>query len=233
MIEALQQHANIEKIFLLKSASGEDVSQIRKLAKDQNITVSYVPQEKLDRFSKANHQGVIAIAGLITYQPLQGVIDLLVDKGETSLMVIADGITDTRNLGAIARSALCFGAQAIVVPSSNSAAITEESIKTSAGALEQLAICRVASIEQAIDILKMNGLQIVATSLKTTSDLSQLDMTVPLAIVMGSEDEGVGNYVIKTADHLVTIPMAENFDSLNVSVAAGIMLYECFKQRKK
>ncbi|MNU30945.1 putative TrmH family tRNA/rRNA methyltransferase [compost metagenome] len=232
LIEALNESTDIEKIFILKTATGDEIGTIKNLAKKRDIMVSYVPTEKLDRFTKVNHQGVVAIAGLITYQPLQGVIDLIVDKGETPLLVVLDGITDTRNMGAIARSAYGFGAHAIVVPSSNNAAITEDGIKTSAGALEKIAICRVASVQQAIDTLRLNGIIVIATSLQTETMLSDVDLKAPLAVVMGAEDTGVSSYVLKTADHLVKIPMSEHFDSLNVSVAAGIMMYETFKQRQ-
>jgi 23S rRNA (guanosine2251-2'-O)-methyltransferase len=233
LLEALQIGANIEKIFILQTATGDEITNIRKLAKDMDIAVSSVPQEKLNRFTMANHQGVVAIGGLIEYLPLQEVISQAVDKGETPLIVLLDGITDTRNLGAIARSAFCYGAHALVVPSSNNAAITEDGLKASAGALERIAICRMASVEQAIDVLHLNGIQIVATALQSSEPIHKVDLDMPLAIVMGSEDKGVSEYVLKTADHLVQIPMTGNFDSLNVSVAAGIMLYEVFRQQQK
>lgn len=232
LIEALKEAADIEKIFILKSATGEELSVIKNLARKLEITLSYVPSEKLDKFTQANHQGVVAIAGLIKYQPLQGIIDQVVDKGDVPLLVLLDGITDTRNLGAIARSAYSFGAHAIVVPNSNNAAITEEGIKTSAGALEKIPVCRVTSVQQAIDTLRLNGIQVVATTLETSTDLSSAPLHEPVAIVMGAEDSGVSPYVLKTADHLVKIPMGGGFDSLNVSVAAGIMLYQTFIQRK-
>jgi len=232
LIEALKQAADIEKIFILKSATGEELAVIKNLARQLDITLSFVPSEKLDKFTQANHQGVVAIAGLIKYQPLQGVIDQVVDAGNVPLFVLLDGITDTRNLGAIARSAFSFGAQALIIPSSNNAAVTEEGIKTSAGALEKLPVCRVASVQQAIDTLKLNGIQIVATTLETPREISEVPLNEPIAIVMGAEDTGVSPYVLKTADHLVKIPMSDQFDSLNVSVAAGIMLYQTFIQRK-
>lgn len=232
LLEALQNAVNIEKIFLLQTATGEEINAIKKIAREMNIALSLVPQEKLTRFTQANHQGVVAIAGLVEYQPLQEIISQAVDKGETPLVVLLDGITDTRNLGAIARSAHCYGAHALIVPSSNNAAITEEGIKASAGALEIIPVCRIASVEQAIDILHLNGIQVVATGLKGSATLSETDLTVPMAIVMGSEDKGVSEFVLKHADHLVRIPMAGNFDSLNVSVAAGIMLYEVQRQKE-
>lgn len=231
LLEALDNGVNLEKIFLLQTATGEEIGLIRKKSRELGIALSLVPQEKLNRFTQANHQGVVAIAGLIEYQPLQEIISQAVDKGETPLVVLLDGITDTRNLGAIARSAYCYGAHALVIPSSNNAAITEEGIKASAGALERLPVCRVPSVEQAVDVLHLNGIQVVATGLKGSDTLSATDLTVPLAVVMGSEDKGVGDFVLKHADHLVRIPMAGNFDSLNVSVAAGIILYEVQRQK--
>ncbi|MFT4061277.1 MAG: 23S rRNA (guanosine(2251)-2'-O)-methyltransferase RlmB [Edaphocola sp.] len=232
LLEALEAGSNIEKIFVLQNAGGEEINSIRKLAKEANIAVSSVPPEKLQRFTQANHQGVVAIAGLVAYQPLQEVISMAVDKGETPLVIVLDGITDTRNLGAMARSAHCYGAHALVIPASNSAAITEDSIKTSAGALEHLPVCRVASVEQAIDLLKLNGLLVAATALHDSTPISTADLTAPLAIVMGAEDKGVSNFVLKTADLLLRIPMAGNFDSLNVSVATGIVLYEVLRQKR-
>jgi len=231
LMEALQQGKNIEKIFLLQTATGEEIFFIRKKAKELNIALSLVPQEKLSRFTQANHQGVVAIAGLIEYQQLQDIISLAFDKGAVPLIIVADGITDTRNLGAIARTAYCYGAHALVFPTSNSAAITEESIKTSAGALEHLPVCRAASVQQAMDVLKLNGIKCIATALQTSGLISETDLKDPLAIIMGSEDKGVSDYVLKHADQLVHIPMSGNFDSLNVSVAAGIMLYETYRQR--
>lgn len=233
MIEALESGKSIEKIFILQGAIGAEIQQIRNLAKEQNIAVSFVPQPKLDRFTKSNTQGVVAIAGLIQYQSLQSVIDFIVGEGKVPLMVVLDGVTDTRNLGAIARSAFCFDADALVVPLSNSAAITEESVKTSAGALERIAICREPSIQQIMDVLHLNGIQTIATSLDTKTSIADIDLTIPTAIIMGAEDEGVSNYVNKTAQQLVRIPQSKNFDSLNVSVATGIMMYESFKQRMK
>lgn len=232
LIEALKEGAAIEKIFILQSATGEEVSQIRMQARDKNVAVSFVPVEKLDRLTKLNHQGVVAVAGLIEYRDLQDTIDMVIYNEQVPIIVVLDGITDTRNLGAIARSAYCYGAHALVVPISNNAAITEESIKTSAGALEKLPICRVASIQQAIDTIKANDIKTIVTALhKNATPIHEIDFKEPVAIILGSEDKGVSNFVIKTADHLVKIPMSDQFDSLNVSVASGIIFYEAFQQR--
>lgn len=231
LIEALNGGKNIEKIFVQQTATGDEINIIKKLAREQDIPVSLVPLEKLARFTQANHQGVVAIAGLIAYQSLQDIISQAFDNGEHPLILVLDGITDTRNLGAIGRSAWCYGAHALVVPTSNNAAITEEGIKTSAGALEHIPICRIASVQQAVDILKLNGIKIVATALQTSESISSSEMSGPLSIVLGAEDKGISDYVLKHADQLVRIPMSDKFDSLNVSVAAGIMLYEVHRQR--
>ena len=232
LIEALQSGTDIEKIFILNTATGEEIQQIRSLAKVLNITISYVPIEKLHRFTNSNHQGVVAIAGLITYQPLQEIISQIVDQGKSPLLLLLDGITDTRNLGAIARSAQCFGVDAIIIPSNNSAPITEDAIKTSAGALELLPICRVGSIEEAIQTLQLNGVLIYASSLKASTPLEDVDFSSPIAIVMGAEDKGVSNIILQKADVLFNIPMTDQFDSLNVAVASGITLYEAYKNRQ-
>lgn len=231
LLEAFQNATEIDKIFLLQTATGEEVSAIRRAAKERNIALSLVPAEKLSRLTRANHQGVVAIASLVSYQPLQEMISRAVDKGEAPLIVLLDGITDTRNLGAIARAAYCYGAHALVIPGANNAAITEEAVKTSAGALEHLAVCRVASVQQAMDTLQLNGIQTVASTLGSDTLLRNIDLSVPVALILGSEDKGVSAYVLKKSDHLARIPMAGNFDSLNVAVAAGILLYETFSQR--
>lgn len=231
LLEALAQGNSIEKIFILKTATGPELNEIKTLAKDSNIAVSMVPMEKLNKFTRVNHQGVIAIAGLIPYFRLQEVIDQVVGQGLSPLFVVLDGVTDTRNLGAIARSAYCFGAQGIVLPSSNSAAITEESIKTSAGALEHIAICKETSIEQIMDILRLNGIQTWAMDIQGQPLHESQEADAPLALIMGAEGKGISPYVIKTADRLVRIPQSRQFDSLNVSVAAGVILYEVFKSR--
>jgi 23S rRNA (guanosine2251-2'-O)-methyltransferase len=231
VIEALEAGKHIDKIFLLQSAEGNETQTIKKLCKERNIPLSYVPQEKLNRFTKANHQGIVALAALIEFLPLQDVIDQVVSNGETPFFIILDGVTDTRNLGAIARSAYCFGAHGLVIPISNNATITEDAVKTSAGALEKLLVSKVPSIQQAYDTLKLNGISIAATTLDHADYITKLDFTGPLAIVMGAEDKGVSPFASKHADHTIQIPMSKNFDSLNVAVASGVVCYEIYKQR--
>lgn len=232
VIEALEEGKFIDKVFMLQSAAGAETQVIKNYCKERNIPLSYVPQEKLGKFTKANHQGIVALAALIEFVPLQDLIDQVVANGEAPLFVILDGVTDTRNLGAIARSAYCFGAHGLIIPISNNAAVTEEAIKTSAGALEKLPVTKVASIQQAFDVLKMNGIAIAATTVENADYITKVDFSGPCAIVMGAEDKGVSSFVTKNADQLIQIPMSDQFDSLNVSVAAGIVCFEAYKQRK-
>lgn len=231
LLEALQQGTALEKIFILRSATGEEINQIKKLAKERNIPVSAVPVEKLNNLTKAQHQGVVAWAGLLDYIELQDAISHIVEQGETPLFVLLDGVTDVRNVGAIARTALCCGAQGLILPTSSSASLTEEAVKTSAGALRQILLCRTPSASQAIDILRLNGIQVLATQMKGSNAVYDATLTLPTCIVMGAEDTGIGNEVKKHADGFIHIPMAKKFDSLNVSVATGMILYEALRQR--
>lgn len=231
VVEALQTGQAVEKIFLLRTAHGEEVQEIRQLAHASNIPLSLVPEEKLNQLTKAQHQGVVAFGGLLSYTDLQAAIDFVVDKGETPLFLLLDGVTDVRNAGAIARTALCCGAQGIILPTSSSATLNEDAIKTSAGALTQLLLCRVPSTQQAMDVLQLNGIRILGTQMKSNTAVYEEDFTAPVCIVMGGEERGISKEVVKRADALIHIPMAGSFDSLNVSVAAGMVLYEAVKQR--
>jgi len=231
VLEALQQGTAIEKIFLLRSATGSEINEIRKLAKDNNIPLSQVPVEKLNHLTKAQHQGVVAWTSLLQYVDLQNAISHIVEQGQTPLLILLDGITDVRNVGAIARTALCCGAQGIILPTSSSASLTEEAIKTSAGALRKIMLCRIPSVPQAIDILRLNGIQVLGTQMQGSIPVYEANLSIPSCIVMGAEDTGISKDVIRHADQLIRIPMATDFDSLNVSVAAGMILYEAVRQR--
>jgi 23S rRNA (guanosine2251-2'-O)-methyltransferase len=231
LAEAMDAGRAIDKILLAKNAGGEMAATIRRLAKDRNIPVQVVPIEKLNSISRANHQGVIAFAALVQYLNLQQVIDHVVGQGQTPLFVLLDGVTDVRNIGAIARSALCCGAQALIIPDKGVGALNEEALKSSAGALEKLHVCRVNSLMKAVDELHLNGIRVFASEMKATSMLHQVDWKEPAAVVMGSEDKGVYPALMKICDEKFKIPMAGEFESLNVSVAAGMILYEAMKQR--
>jgi 23S rRNA (guanosine2251-2'-O)-methyltransferase len=231
LIEAMESGRAIDKILFLRNVSGESIGEIRKLAEKRGIPIQQVPVEKLLSITRANHQGVIALAAHFVYMDLQAVIDQVVSAGQIPLFILLDGITDVRNIGAIARSAVCCGAQAMIIPDKGIAALNEEALKSSAGALEKIHICRVSSLLKAIDSLHLNGILAFASSLQSEKKVYELDLDLPCCLMMGSEDKGLQPYLNKAADQHFAIPMAGNFDSFNVSVASGIILYEAMKKR--
>lgn len=231
VIEALRAGQQVDKILLFKNASGEAVNKIRQLAKDAAVPVQYVPNEKLNAITNTQHQGVIAFKTAVVYQSLQDVISFVNERGQVPLFLILDGVTDVRNIGAIARSAVCCGAQAIIIPDKGVGALNEDAVKTSAGALEQIHICRVNSLMKAVDELHLNGIRVFASEMTAKTKVFDLPMTEPCAIVMGGEEHGVFPALMKICDDSFRIPMASEFESLNVSVACGMILYEAMKQR--
>lgn len=233
MIEAILSGRAIDKILFQRNTNGESVGEIRKLAKQNNIPIQQVPPEKLFSITKANHQGVVAFAALVQYLDLQQVTDHVISEAQVPLFVMLDGITDVRNIGAIARSAVCCGAQAIIIPDKGVGALNEEAMKSSAGALEKINICRVSSLLKAVDTLHLNGIKVYTSEMNAAKKVFEIDFSEPCCLIMGSEDNGVQLYISKAADAHFSIPMKNNFDSLNVSVATGIILYEAMKQRMK
>lgn len=233
LIEALESGKAVDKIFMFKNISGDNVHLIRQLAKINQIPIQMVPVEKLNSFTRGNHQGVVALAAAVQYTDLQEVIDYIVARGEAPLLIILDGITDVRNIGAIARTALCCGAHGIIIPSKGVGALQEEAIKSSAGALEQLYLSRVGSLAHAVDTLHLNGIKVMASEMKASNKVYDIDFSVPCCIIMGNEEKGIQAFLSKSADEHFTIPITGNFDSYNVSVAAGIILYEAMKKRMK
>jgi 23S rRNA (guanosine2251-2'-O)-methyltransferase len=231
LVEAIAAGKTIDKILLQKNANGEISNQIRTLCKEHQIPMQFVPVEKLNSFTKANHQGVIAFTAIVNYLSLQQIIDFTVGNGETPLFLMLDGVTDVRNIGAIARTALCCGAQAIIIPDKGVGALNEEAMKSSAGALEHIHICRVTSLMKAIDELHLNGIKVFASEMTAEKKLYDLDLTEPCCMIMGGEEHGVYPAVMKICDELFHIPMVGKFESLNVSVATGMILYEAMKQR--
>ena len=231
LVEALQSGRVIDKILVQKNANGEVLSQIRALSKEYDVPMQMVPAEKLNFMTKANHQGVIALAALVVYKDLDSVLEEIEEKGEIPLMIMLDGITDVRNIGAIARSAFCCGAQAIIIPDKGVGALNEEAMKSSAGALEHIHIIRVNSLIKAVDTLREKGVSVYTSEMKAEKKIYELPLKEPCCIIMGNEERGVQPYLAKAADAYFSIPMATQFDSFNVSVAAGIILYETMKQR--
>jgi 23S rRNA (guanosine2251-2'-O)-methyltransferase len=229
--EALQQGKQLERIFLASPIHGESVDEIKRLAGIHEVPVNKVPVEKINSFNVSNHEGCVAVISKIQYQNLQETISFIIDKGETPLLLILDGITDIRNIGALARTAYCCGVHAIIIPEKGVGALNEDAITTSAGALEKIAICRVNSLMKAVDELHMNGIKVFASEMTAEKNLFNLKLNEPCSIVMGSEDKGIYGPLMRICDEQFKIPMKGNFESLNVSVAAGMILYEAMKQR--
>ncbi len=221
-----------EKILIQQGTRGDFEKTMRALTGERQIPLSFVPKEKLNRYShNNNHQGVLAFVAAIEYQKLENVLPHLYENGETPLFLLLDGITDVRNFGAIARSAVCTGVHAIVTPMKGSAQINAEAIKASAGTLSKIPVCREPSISGAIDYLQQSGVQIFASSLEGEPGLRDLDWKSPCAVVIGSEERGVNANFIGRADACFKIPQSNATDSFNASVATGIILYEAMLGR--
>ena len=232
VIEAIKAGRDVETIYVQRNLSNGLLLELKSVIHDTTIPVSTVPVEKLNRMSTKNHQGVIAVISPVSFQNIEDIIPVIYEKGEVPLILLLDGITDVRNMGAIARTAACAGVHAIVVPTKNSAQINADAIKTSAGALFSIPICRHNSLHKIAVFLQDSGLQIVACTEKTDDLIYVPDYTMPTAIVMGAEDQGISNDIMRIADHLAKIPMAGTIESLNVSVSAGVILYEAIRQRQ-
>ena len=231
VMDAIKNGKQLERIFLTTTVHGEDIEEIKNLALAHEIPINKVPVEKLNSFNVSNHEGCVAVISKIQYQNLQETISFMVEKGETPLLLLLDGITDIRNIGAIARTALCCGVNAIVIPEKGVGALNEDAIVTSAGALEKIAICRVNSLMKAVDEMHLNGIKVFASEMTAEKNIYDVHFTEPTAIVLGSEDKGIYPALMKICDDQFKIPMIGDFESLNVSVAAGMILYEVMKQR--
>jgi 23S rRNA (guanosine2251-2'-O)-methyltransferase len=231
VIEALRSGQNVEKLLLRREAGGDGIREIRTLAMERGIPWQPVPVEKLDRLTRTEHQGVIALLSAVEEQDLDEVITRAYEAGETPLIVALDSVTDVRNLGAIARSAECFGAHALLVPKQGTARLGSDAVKSSAGALMRKPVCRVSRLSDGLNRARTQGLRIVALSEKGTASVSGTDLRGPLVLVLGAEGEGLSESVLRMADELARIPMAGSIGSLNVSVAAGIALHAVLLQR--
>ena len=231
VIEAIDAGNTIDKIFLKNDTTGDLARELMRKAKEHAIPVQRVPVEKLNRLTRKNHQGAIAFISPVPYCDIEDVIAEKFDEGQVPFVIVLDGITDTRNFGAICRTADCAGATAVLIPERGSASITPEAVKTSAGALFHLPVCRCRNLLDTIRILKASGLSIVAASEKAKQDYTGADFKRPVAIVMGAEDVGISPQILRECDDIVFIPMLGNISSLNVSVAAGVMMYEAVRQR--
>ena len=231
VIEAIESGKQLERIYLQSNAGGATIDVIKNLAAAHLIPINKVPVEKLNSFNIDNHEGCVALISKIQYQDLQQVISFVVEKGDTPLFLILDGITDIRNIGGIARTAFCCGVHAIIIPDKGTGALNEDAILTSAGALEKIAVCRVPSLMKAVDQLHLNGIKVFASEMTAEKKLFEIDLKDPNAVILGSEDKGINAALMKISDEKFKIPMTGKFESLNVSVATGMILYEVMKQR--
>lgn len=232
VVEAIQAGKAVDKVFFQQGLRGELEKEIRHLTKAHDIPLQVVPKEKLNKLVRGNHQGVVAWLALVEYQDIENVLPLVFEKGETPLILLLDSITDVRNFGAICRSAECAGVHAVVFPQSGSAPANEDAMKASAGALARVRLCRVRSLFSTLEWLQQSGVQVLATGLTDRAEpIFKMDFTLPTAILLGAEDKGVHPKLLKMADQVTRIPQTTDFDSFNVSVAAGIVLYEAMRQR--
>ena len=231
VIRAIESGTQLDRIYLQNNLHGKAVQEIKSLALEHNIPVNKVPVEKLNGFNISNHQGIAAQIAKIRYQDLQQVISFVVERGQVPLFLLLDGITDIRNIGGIARTAFCCGVHALILPDKGVGALNEDAILTSAGALEKISVCRVNSLMKAIDELHLNGIKVFASEMTANKDVFDCDFKEPSAIIMGGEEKGIYPALMKICDEKFKIPMAGDFESLNVGVATGMILYEVMRQR--
>lgn len=231
IMEALESGQEINKVLLKKDLRGELAGELLTMLRAHSVPVQRVPVEKLNAVTRKNHQGAVALLSPVAYHNIEQLIPTLYEEGTVPFIILLDGVTDTRNFGAIARTAECAGADAIVIPRRNSVAITADAEKASAGALMHLPVCRVDSMADTVRFLQDSGVEVVAASEKASMNYTQADFTRPVAIVMGAEDVGISPQVLKQCAEMVAIPILGSIGSLNVSVAAGVLAYEVVRQR--
>ena len=231
IIEAIQAGKEIEKLLIQKGIKNELTAELLSLCHAHQVPVTRVPPEKLNRVTRKNHQGSIALISAISYCSLDHIISSIYEKGETPLLLVLDRVTDVRNFGAIARSAECAGAHGIIVPARGSAQINSDAVKTSAGALHYLPVFRSAHLKETLKELQNNGIQIVACTEKGSHSIYNQNLRDPIALLMGSEEDGISPEYLRLADHICQLPIHGKIKSLNVGVAASIALYETVRQR--
>jgi len=233
ILEALNAGKDIEKILLSRELRNTQVKEITFLAEQLEIPVQKVPNEKLDSFTRANHQGMVAFVSMIEYQPVEDILIRSFESGRQPMFIILDRVTDVRNMGAIARSAECAGIDALIVPTRGSAQVNADAIKTSAGALNIIPVHRSPNLKNTLRYLRDSGIKLIAVTEHGSTDYTTVDLTGPLAFIMGSEDEGISPEYLKLCDDKIKIPLLGTISSLNVSVATGIVIFEALRQRNK
>ncbi len=233
VIEAIESGKSIDKVLIRKDLGGDLARELFAKIKEYGVLTQRVPAERLNRITMKNHQGVVAMVSPVTYHRLENLLPSLYEEGANPFLIVLDGLTDTRNFGAIGRTADCSGVDGIVIPERNSVSVTSDAVKTSAGALFYVPVCRERDLVSAVRMLRDSGVKVVGATEKGAQDYTEIDYTVPVAIVMGSEDTGISDEVLRLCDELAAIPMLGNIGSLNVSVAAGVMMYEAVRQRRR
>jgi 23S rRNA (guanosine2251-2'-O)-methyltransferase len=231
VMEAIKAGREIEKIYIQSGLNNDLIRELINTAQTRKVPFSFIPQQKLNSISSKNHQGVICLLSIVQYAPLENIIDKCYQEGREPFFLILDRITDVRNFGAIARTVECAGLDGIIIGEKGNAPISADAMKTSAGALNHLPVCRVKDMTKTFRLLKDNGIQIIACTEKADKSLYEMELNSPLAIVVGSEEDGISPEILKAADHLAKIPMKGQIGSLNASVAAGIAIYEAVRQR--
>ncbi|MFK7953162.1 MAG: 23S rRNA (guanosine(2251)-2'-O)-methyltransferase RlmB [Ekhidna sp.] len=231
VVEALRSGQHLERVFIQKNLKGDLIKELMFELHQTTTPISKVPVERINKFTRKTHQGVVALISPIQYHTLGNLVPDLFEKGENPLLLILDEVTDVRNFGAIARTAECLGVHGIVIPIRGGAQVNEDSVKTSAGAFNYLPICRERNLLDAIRFLKESGFNVVACTEKTNNHLSSIDFVGPTAIIMGSEETGISDVTLELASVKAKVPMTGKIESLNVSVATGMALYEVQRQR--
>ena len=231
VIEAVQAGKEVDRVWVKRELQGELFKELQDVLTLHEIPMQKVPLERIDRITRKNHQGVLAFMSAVTYQKIEDIIPMLYEQGKNPFIVVLDGITDVRNFGAIARTCEVAGVDAIVIPARGSVRVSADAIKTSAGALHTIPVCRELNIRDAVQFLRNSGVKVVAATEKATENYTTSTYVDPVAILMGAEDEGISPELLKISDDLVRLPVFGTIQSLNVSVAAGVMLYEVIRQR--
>ncbi|WP_224489034.1 23S rRNA (guanosine(2251)-2'-O)-methyltransferase RlmB [Robertkochia flava] len=231
VIEAIQAGKTIDKVFIQKGLRGDLFSELQQLLKQEGITASFVPVEKLNRVTRKNHQGVIANVSPVTFHDMENLVMQVIESGDTPLFLLLDQLSDVRNFGAIIRTAECTGVHGIIIQKKGAAPVTADTVKTSAGAAYRVPICRTDHIKDAIYYLQASGIKVIGATEKTENSIYDIKLDAPLAIVMGAEDKGISPAVMKILDERAALPLKGEIGSLNVSVACGAFLYEVVRQR--
>ena len=231
VIEAIEAGKTIDKIFLQNALQGENMAELKKLLAQHNIRANYVPIEKLNRFTRKNHQGVVAFISDVPFYKIEEVLPQIYEAGRTPFLLILDRLTDVRNFGAICRTAECVGIDAIIIPAKGGAPINSDAIKTSAGAIYNIKICKEKNLAHSVDFLQQSGVSVFASTEKAQKLIYEVNFTEPCAIVMGNEETGISKEVMHHSDEKIKLPIEGKTQSLNVSVACGAVLYEAMRQR--